>query len=66
MQNNGQAPKQLDIQNDLDKLYEWIMDENRKPAQTYFTSGTARNIAKEIEFRLPNKNRKPPIFGLIV
>lgn len=37
---------------DLEKLYEWLMDENRKQAQTYFTASMARNIAKEIEYRL--------------
>jgi hypothetical protein len=37
---------------DLKKLYDWLMDENRGKAITHFTSGIARNIASEIEFRL--------------
>ena len=39
-------------------LYEWIVDENRKPAYTYFTAGQARNIAREFEFQL--KKSAPP------
>jgi hypothetical protein len=35
---------------EMKRLYEWIMDENRKPAVTFFTSGWLRNVAKEIEF----------------
>jgi hypothetical protein len=37
---------------ELQRLYEWVMDENRKPAQTFFTAGWLRNVAKEIEYRL--------------
>lgn len=37
---------------DTQRLYEWIMDDNRPPANTYFTEGGLRNVAKEIEFRL--------------
>lgn len=37
---------------DLKKLYDWLMDEKRGKAITHFTSGIARNIASEIEFRL--------------
>ena len=40
----------------LSLLYEWIMDENREPANTKFTAGTMRNIAKEFEFRINDKN----------
>lgn len=36
----------------LQRLYDWIMDENREPAKTKFTAGTLRNVANEIEFRL--------------
>jgi len=39
-------------QYDLQKLYDWVMDENRKPSITAFTSSIARNIAFEFEFRL--------------
>lgn len=34
----------------MKRLYDWIMDENRKQATTFFTSGWLRNVAKEIEF----------------
>lgn len=36
----------------MNRLYNWIIDENRKPATTFFTSGWLRNVAKEIEQRL--------------
>lgn len=42
-------------ENDLKHLYKWLMDDNREPAQTKFTSGMLRNVAKEIEFRLREK-----------
>ena len=34
----------------MKKLYDWIMSENREPAQTAFTAGNMRNIAREFEF----------------
>ncbi len=42
---------------DFDSLYEWLTDINREPAQTKFTSGKLRDIAKEIEFELKRTNR---------
>jgi len=41
-------------------LYNWLMDENREPAQTKFSAGDLRNLAKEIEYRLNEaiKNNK--------
>ena len=36
---------------EMERLYEWLMTGNREPAQTKFTAGTLRNVAKEIEFR---------------
>lgn len=39
-----------DSNSELQRLWDWIKDENRKPAQTHFTAGTLRNIAKEFEF----------------
>lgn len=36
---------------ELKKLYEWMVGDNKELAQTYFTSGMIRNIAKEIEFK---------------
>jgi disulfide oxidoreductase YuzD len=42
---------------ELERLYEWVMDDKRKPAITAFTSGWVRNIASAIELRLwQNKN----------
>jgi hypothetical protein len=46
------SPRPKDEGYDLQKLYEWLMDENRGKAITHFSSGIARNIASEIEFRL--------------
>lgn len=45
---------------EIKKIYDWLMSENREPAQTYFTSGESRDLAKEIEFRLshPKQERK--------
>ena len=42
----------LAADDDLKRLYEWLMSENREPAQTKFTQGELRNVAKEIEYRL--------------
>lgn len=42
---------------DFTKLYDWIMDENRKSAVTHFTASPARNIAKEIEYRLSTPSK---------
>jgi hypothetical protein len=41
--------------NELKRIYDWLMDENREPAQTKFTAGWSRNLAKEIEFKLNQK-----------
>lgn len=46
------SPVPVDVDYDLEKLYEWLMDENRKRAITAFTSGVARNIASQVEFML--------------
>jgi len=37
---------------DLERLYEWLQEENRKKAQTKFTAGLLRNVAKEIEYQI--------------
>jgi hypothetical protein len=42
----------------LKRVYDWLMDENRQPAQTQFTAGWQRNLAKEIEFRLKHNETK--------
>lgn len=39
-------------EDDLQRLYGWLMSDNRRNAQTFFTEGALRNVAKEIEFRL--------------
>ena len=35
---------------EVQRLHEWLQDPNREPAQTRFTAGITRNVAKEIEF----------------
>lgn len=40
----------------LKRVYDWLMDDNREPAQTKFTSGWQRNLAKEIEYRISLKS----------
>ena len=42
------------------RLLDWLMDEKREPAQTKFTDGPLRNLAKEIEFKLKESYNKPP------
>ena len=37
---------------DAQKLYEWLLMEDKPNPQTYFTSGMARNIAREIYYQL--------------
>ncbi len=34
------------------RLYKWLMNENREPAQTFFAAGSERNLAKEMEYRI--------------
>lgn len=55
MEKDGEIEKLLNEKAeefDMKRLYDWIMDENRKGATTFFTSGWLRNVAKEIEFRI--------------
>lgn len=47
--------KLTDSEIQLKRVYDWLMDENREPAQTKFTEGWQRNLAKEIEFRLKDE-----------
>jgi len=44
---------------EMQRLYDWIMDENREPSLTFFTSGQLRNVAYEIEYRLHLHSRTP-------
>jgi len=37
---------------ELQKLYDWIKSDDREPAQTKFSAGIIRDIAKEFEFIL--------------
>ncbi len=37
---------------EMKRLYEWVMDENRKKANTFFTAGWLRNVAREIEYAI--------------
>ena len=41
----------IDEESESQKLYEWMLSDKREPAQTYFSSGVIRIIAKEIELR---------------
>lgn len=41
----------LNQDNDIQRLYEWLISEPRPKAQTFFTSGEIRNVAKEIEWK---------------
>lgn len=38
-----------------DRLLEWLTDPKREPAQTKFTAGPMRDLAKEIEYKLKEK-----------
>lgn len=40
---------------ELQRLYDWLTTESREPAQTKFTAGWTRNVAREIEFLLKIK-----------
>lgn len=42
----------------LRRLYDWLRTEKRIPAQTHFTAGWLRNVAREIEFQLHEAKRK--------
>ena len=42
----------------IKRLYDWLMDENREPAQTFFSAGSLRNVAKEIEFRINETTKR--------
>lgn len=41
----------LNQDNDMERLYYWITHTPRPKAQTFFTAGLLRDIAKELEFR---------------
>ena len=45
---------------DLTRLYEWITNPNREPAQTAFTAGIARDIAREVEM-MGKPKPQPPV-----
>jgi len=34
---------------ELQRLYDWLQSPKREPAQTKFTAGMTRNVAREIE-----------------
>lgn len=51
---------------ELQRLYDWLINENRKPATNVFTSGLLRNVAKEIEFKIWNvTHRLQSFFNLV-
>lgn len=37
---------------ELQRLFDWLKDSNREPAQTNFTAGMSRNLAMEFEYLL--------------
>ena len=37
---------------ELQRLFDWLQDTKREPAQTKFTSGMTRNVAREFEYLL--------------
>lgn len=37
---------------ELKRLFDWLQDTKREPAQTKFTSGMTRNVAREFEYLL--------------
>lgn len=39
---------------ELQRLFDWLQDNKREPAQTKFTAGMTRNVAREFEFLLKN------------
>lgn len=42
---------------ELERLYHWVTNEKREPAQTKFTSGKTRDLATEIEHRFKGNDR---------
>lgn len=54
----GQMPSyfQKKLDSELQRLYDWLREENREPANTKFTSGMLRNVAREFEYLLSRKN----------
>lgn len=44
--------KEVSDEFNMNRLYDWLMDENRKPANSAFTAGALRNVAREIEYRI--------------
>lgn len=40
------------IMEELQRLYDWLQDPEREPAQTKFTAGLTRNVAREFEYLL--------------
>jgi hypothetical protein len=37
---------------ELQRLFEWLQETKREPAQTKFTAGMTRNVAREFEYLL--------------
>lgn len=42
----------------IKRVYDWLMDDNREPAQTKFSAGAIRDLAKEIEYRINEQAKK--------
>jgi len=48
------AGKSADFE--LQRLLHWLQDDKRQPAQTKFTKGMTRNVAREIEYLLKHSS----------
>ena len=56
----------MKIQEKIDRsalviLYDWLMSQNREPAQTFFTEGILRTIGKEIEYQISKPKQETQI-----
>jgi len=58
MQEYAEAYHAEKSEQEIKRVYDWLMDENREPAQTKFTAGETRNLAREIEFRIQTEKTK--------
>lgn len=42
---------------ELQRLYDWLLDDNREFANTKFTEGMTRNVARQIEWVIHKKEK---------
>jgi len=48
---------------DIERLHDWIKNPNREKANTAFTEGDLRNLAREIEFMIFEQSRQADVSG---